>query len=214
MQNGGGARRRGMRVDVGEPRLDFGDVMAVMRSLGARQQFGAFDIGRQHEIDERRRPARRLLLDAPQPRAAGQRNGPAFGRDLAADQPEQRGLARAVAADEARARARGEKNPGVIEQQAVAEPVSEIVDGEHRRDALGLGRGRRKRGQWVAPRRAWRRPSLVALVLRSARLYTRPRAAARRPNGPRPSSRGLGRRPFTAKTGVRIPLGAPIKSMI
>ena len=25
----------------------------------------------------------------------------------------------------------------------------------------------------------------------------------------RPSSRGLGRRPFTAKTGVRIPLGAP-----
>ena len=29
----------------------------------------------------------------------------------------------------------------------------------------------------------------------------------------RPSSRGLGRRPFTAKTGVRIPLGAPIKSI-
>src|SRR6266480_74178 len=28
-----------------------------------------------------------------------------------------------------------------------------------------------------------------------------------------PSSRGLGHRPFTAVTGVRIPLGTPIKSM-
>src|SRR5215470_10263485 len=29
---------------------------------------------------------------------------------------------------------------------------------------------------------------------------------------PSPSSRGLGHRPFTAVTGVRIPLGTPIKS--
>ncbi len=30
---------------------------------------------------------------------------------------------------------------------------------------------------------------------------------------PRPSSSGLGRRPFTAKTGVRVPLGAPIRKI-
>jgi hypothetical protein len=29
-----------------------------------------------------------------------------------------------------------------------------------------------------------------------------------------PSSRGLGHRPFTAVTGVRIPLGTPIKSVV
>src|ERR1700733_6575944 len=34
----------------------------------------------------------------------------------------------------------------------------------------------------------------------------------RRQFGPRPSSSGPGRRPFTAKTGVRFPLGAPTKS--
>ena len=35
----------------------------------------------------------------------------------------------------------------------------------------------------------------------------------RRQFGPRPSSSGPGRRPFTAKTGVRFPLGAPMKSI-
>ena len=39
-------------------------------------------------------------------------------------------------------------------------------------------------------------------------------AAAGVPTPWRPSSSGLGRRPFTAKTGVRVPLGAPIKSVV
>ncbi len=39
-------------------------------------------------------------------------------------------------------------------------------------------------------------------------------AAAGVPMPWRPSSSGLGRRPFTAKTGVRVPLGAPAISMI
>jgi hypothetical protein len=47
------------------------------------------------------------------------------------------------------------------------------------------------------------------LVLRPAPLYTALARAAKSAPAPRPSSRGLGRRPFTAKTGVRIPLGAP-----
>ena len=38
-------------------------------------------------------------------------------------------------------------------------------------------------------------------------------AAAGVPTPWRPSSSGLGRRPFTAKTGVRVPLGAPMKSI-
>jgi hypothetical protein len=45
----------------------------------------------------------------------------------------------------------------------------------------------------------------------SARLRDEPQT--RRQKFPRPSSSGPGRRPFTAKTGVRFPLGAPMKSM-
>lgn len=51
-------------------------------------------------------------------------------------------------------------------------------------------------------------------LARAVRLgYTSPRRA---PTGrrPRPSSSGLGRRPFTAKTGVRVPLGAPSLSHV
>jgi len=57
----------------------------------------------------------------------------------------------------------------------------------------GPARGRRACQQTPALliRSAWRRPT--------------------RPCHPRPSSSGPGRRPFTAKTGVRFPLGAPVR---
>ncbi len=69
----------------------------------------------------------------------------------------------------------------------------------------GLARGGANRKMRAA---IWRRcrPCLGS----PAPLYSR--RAAMRPRGPRPSSRGLGRRPFTAKTGVRIPLGAPLRN--
>ena len=52
------------------------------------------------------------------------------------------------------------------------------------------------------------RPGLGSACHRElAPLYLRRIDRRRLDRGPRPSSRGLGRRPFTAKTGVRIPLG-------
>ena len=163
-----------MRVDVGEPGLNVGDVMGIMCGVGARDEFGALEVGRQHEINQRRRAAGRLLLDASEPDARGQRNRPAFRRDLAADQPEQRRLAGAVAADEARARAAGHENAGMVEEQPVAEPIDEIVDREHRRDALRP----RPRGRKPEMRAAiWRRPPALS---GRPRLYTRRRAAMQR----------------------------------
>src|SRR5271168_916500 len=50
-----------------------------------------------------------------------------------------------------------------------------------------------------------------ALASPARRLYSSA-APLRRQVRQRPSSSGPGRRPFTAKTGVRFPLGAPIKS--
>ena len=48
----GGARRRRMRADVGEPRLDVGDAVRVLRGLGFRQQADALLVGPQHDVDQ------------------------------------------------------------------------------------------------------------------------------------------------------------------
>ena len=79
VQDRGGARRRGMRVDIGEAGLDLGDVMGVVRGLGALEQVGALDVGGEHEVDEPGRAARRLLLDAAEPRARRQGDSPQLG---------------------------------------------------------------------------------------------------------------------------------------
>jgi hypothetical protein len=61
----------------------------------------------------------------------------------------------------------------------------------------------------LANRFAWRK-----LARAGGGLYmsTRPREEPAAQKFPRPSSSGPGRRPFTAKTGVRFPLGAQKKS--
>ena len=63
------ARRGGMGVDVDEAGLDVGDALRVARALGFRDQRRALDVGREHEVDQRLGAARRLLLDAAEPRA-------------------------------------------------------------------------------------------------------------------------------------------------
>ena len=65
----GGARRRRMRADVGEPRLDLGDAMRVGRGLGLGEQRGALGVGGEHDVEQAFRPARRLLRQPPDARA-------------------------------------------------------------------------------------------------------------------------------------------------
>ena len=79
------------------------------------------------------RAGRRFLLDAADARALGDDDRAALGRELAADQAEERGLAGAVAPDEPDMRARGQRRGGVVDQQALAKPIGEGADMQHGR---------------------------------------------------------------------------------
>ena len=63
------ARRRGVGVDVDEAGLDVGDALGIAGALGFGDQRRALDVGGEHEVDQRLGAARRLLLDAAEPRA-------------------------------------------------------------------------------------------------------------------------------------------------
>ncbi len=142
MEDRGGARRRRMGLDVGEPRLNLGDVVGVAGRLGAIEQRRALDVGGEHEIHQRGGAAGRLLFHAAEPRARGQRDLARFGRDLPGDETKKRRLAGPVAANEARARAAGQEDSCLIEEQPAAEPICEGVDCQHDpRRARGLCAG-------------------------------------------------------------------------
>jgi hypothetical protein len=53
-------------------------------------------------------------------------------RDLAGDDAQERGLARAIAADETDARSGRQRGGGVMEQRASADLAGDVVDAEHR----------------------------------------------------------------------------------
>ena len=132
-EDAGRARRRGVGVDVDEARLDVGDPLGVAGALGLGDQRRALGVGGEHEVDQRLGPAGRLLLDAAEPRVLRGRDRAGLGRQFAADQPEERRLAGAVAADEADPRAARQRRGRAVDQQALAEPVGEAVDMEHGR---------------------------------------------------------------------------------
>ena len=58
-------------------------------------------------------------------------SGPVVGRDLADDEAEQRRLARAVAPDEADPGAGRQRDGRVVEQDAGADAIGEVVDVQH-----------------------------------------------------------------------------------
>ena len=124
-------RRRRMGVDVDEASLDFGDALRVNRDFRFGVQRLAFNVGREHEVDEAFRPSRRLLLDAADARALGRKDRAALRRKFAANEAEERGLAGAVAPDEPDPRARGQRRAGAVDQQTFAEPIGKAVDVEH-----------------------------------------------------------------------------------
>ena len=102
LENGRGARLGGVRVDVGEPHVDVGDPVRVGRGLGLGQQRGALGVGRQHRFEHRQVGRRRFLRHAADAGPLVDLDRAAVEGQLALDQLEQRGLARAVLADKAR----------------------------------------------------------------------------------------------------------------
>ena len=99
-----------------------------------------------HEVDQLLRASRRLLLDAAEPGVSRRGDRAALGRELAADQPEESGLAGAIASDEPGSRAARQRRGRAVDQQSLAEPVGQVVDMKH----CGVS--------WPAASRVARRP--------------------------------------------------------
>ena len=140
-----GARRRCVGADVDEPGLDLGDAQRIVGAFGLFEQDAAFGVGVEHEVDQRLRAARRLLLDPADAGAPGQADRAALRAQLAADEAEQRRLAGAVAADQADMRAGRQRHGRSVDQQAFAEPIGELVEMQHGRlfpCAAVAGKGR------------------------------------------------------------------------
>ncbi len=101
----GGARGRRMRADVGEAGLDLGDAMRIGCRLGLGQERVALRIGLEHDLDQALGPVRRFLREPPDAGARRQCELAVIERDVARDGAKQRGLADAVASDQADPRA-------------------------------------------------------------------------------------------------------------
>ena len=125
-------RRGVMRFDVDEARVDLGDALGFARGFRLSHQRLALDVGGEHEVDEAFRAGRRFLIDAADARAFGNDDRAALGRELAADEAEERRLTSAVAPDEPDMRARGQRRGSVVDQEALAEAIGEGADMQHR----------------------------------------------------------------------------------
>jgi hypothetical protein len=129
----GGAGFGGMRVDVDEPHLDIGDAVRIGRRLGFREQ-GARSLSAASTIS---------ISESSVPGAScatwpmrvffGSETDACLGPRSPVMTLEQRGLAGAVAADEAGLGARWERNAGVVEKQAAGNAGGNIGNRDHRR---------------------------------------------------------------------------------
>ena len=91
----------------------------------------AFGVGGEHPIDDALLSARRFLRNVPD--AGHARNGDRahVGREIAADDFQQRRLAGTVAADEAHLVAGGNASGRALEDGAALDAVAEVVDVQH-----------------------------------------------------------------------------------
>ena len=127
-QDRGGARGRRMRVDVDEPGLDFGNPMRIVRGVGFLEQRVALEIGLEDDVDQALRPVRCFLREAADPPARRNGDGAGLKRQFAANGVKQRRFPRAVAADQADARAGHDLGGAMIDQKPSGNPDRNIGD--------------------------------------------------------------------------------------
>ena len=99
---------------------------AVSASL---QQCGALAIGGEHHLDQAFRSVWGFLRKAAEAPARRDGDLPGFGRNIAANGLKQRRLSRAVASDQADARAWHDLRGGVIDQQPSGDPDRDVGEG-------------------------------------------------------------------------------------
>ncbi len=127
--------RRGVGADLGEAIVDVGHPLR-RRGLQLGGEGRALGVRRQHRLQQRDRRRRLLLVGRADPSRARQDDLPAAGGEFALDQAEQRGLAGAIAADEADLGAGGEGGGRPIEEAAPVGVENEVLDAEHDGEAL------------------------------------------------------------------------------
>ncbi len=132
-ENGRGARRSGLCTNIRESQLDIGDAVGIRRGFRLLHECEAFGIGCENRVEQGLRPARRFLRDMAEDRLAGHGDRAAFKRNLAEDQLEERRFSAAIAADQPRARCRGELRGRVVEQETIAEAIGEAGERKHGR---------------------------------------------------------------------------------
>jgi hypothetical protein len=126
------ARRRVLGVAQGLAQRE--DLAEARQERGAHRPLGAHLVG---------------LAVVGDLRFAAAGHGAAVGRKLAADQPQQRALARAVGSHEAGPLAEREREGDALEQRICAVTEAEVGDLQHGHGAsLPRGRGRNQGGAW------------------------------------------------------------------
>ncbi len=128
VQDRGGAGLGGMRLDVGEARLDFGDARGRGRRVGLRKQGGAFDVGFEHGVDEAVAGRGGLLGHSADAGAARGLDLAAVEGELAPDQAEKRGFSRAVAADESHLVTGRDHRRGVVEELFALQREADVLE--------------------------------------------------------------------------------------
>lgn len=94
-----------MRTDVGEPSLDFGNAVRILRCFCFRQQCGPLRMRLQYYLEQAFRSVWRLLRQLSDAPARRDLDVALFGRDISGDDAEKRGLTCTIAADQANPRA-------------------------------------------------------------------------------------------------------------
>ena len=152
-----GARRGAVPVDRGEACVDLAELVAA-GALHGRLERAEFRVAVQHEVDGAALRAHHLLLhggDAPVRRDAA---GAGVGRELAAQQREQRRLAAAVLPDHADALAGVDAQFRVAQQWLGAARERDARELDHRRlTGRAVRAARRRSGSRRRPRRGPRR---------------------------------------------------------
>ena len=135
-QDAGGAGGRRMGALVMQPVMDFGDPVRIGGGFGLRHQVGQFCITAKHRVDQALPPARRFLRGNPDPPGGRRLGGAAVGVQGTGDQPQQGGLARSVAPDQANPVAGIDRRCRPVKQGPGADLVSDVIDPQHRNSPI------------------------------------------------------------------------------
>jgi len=139
-----------MGLNRDQPLVDLGQTVRVVAGLAFQHQRRAFGIGGQHSLERRGIPARCFLRDITQPAPARHRHLAGIGLEHPGDHAHQRGLARAIAPDQANAPARRQLRSRIVNDRPPAKANRNAGKVKHGARLAGPGCNRKRR---IAERR-------------------------------------------------------------